>query len=75
MKASLLKRAIVDLPDDMEVRIALDTWADSEDPGNREVLRSTRPVHFLEIRSRQNYAFLFLVHSEPEESSEEARSL
>lgn len=71
MTAGLLKRCIDALPDDAEVRIALDTWAD---PDNAEIRRQTLTVHFLEIRPRTDYTFLFLVHSEPEESAPRERS-
>lgn len=74
MTAGLLKRCIDALPDDAEVRIALETWADSDDPDNAEIRRQTLTVHFLEIRPRTDYTFLFLVHSDPEESAPRERS-
>lgn len=37
MTAGQLKQVISALPDDTEVRIALDTWADPENPSNREL--------------------------------------
>lgn len=62
-----LLRCLQCLPEDTTITIAIETWADPEDPHNRELKRLVRQPHFIEIRPRT--AVLSLVYSEPEEGT------